>query len=48
MSEHVALILNLGVLKKLFAGFEGGGGGRELSTLGSYGPEMIRLSYVSF
>ena len=27
MSQHVALLFNLGVLKKLFAGFGGGGGG---------------------
>ena len=37
MSQHLALLLNLGVLKKLFAGFGGGGGQLPPCPRASYG-----------
>ena len=40
MSQHVALLFNLGVLKKLFAGF---GGGRAIAL----NPVAIRRSTVN-
>ena len=40
MSQHVALLFNLGVLKKLFAGF-GGWGQLPPCPPASYGPRII-------
>ena len=40
MSQHVALLLNLGLLKKLSAGF-GGGGNCPFAPLASYGPDIL-------
>ena len=41
MSQHVALLFNLGVLKKLFAGFRGVGAIAPLPPPASYSPRII-------
>ena len=45
MSQHAALLLNLGLLKKLSAGF-GGGGQLPPPPPASYGPENMIVMVV--